>query len=201
MSIEGILSAIRRETEAEVAAITAQSEAEAAARIRAAHEEAARIEEETARGRDAEASSEARRRVRRARLEADQVRRAAREAAFGEALDEVRRRLATLRNEPTYPDVLAALLAEARTALPDAKVARADPADAAVIMAILDGTADGPSPCLEIQPVLSTWGGVELTTDGGRRVVDTLESRLGRAEPHLRRVFAASVPFPERPDG
>lgn len=68
----------------------------------------------------------------------------------------MRRRLRALRDEPTYPGVLAALLAEARAALPDAKVIRIDPADTPSLEAILDGVADGASPCLEIEPVLST---------------------------------------------
>ena len=66
--------------------------------------------------------------------------------------------------------------------MPNACELHVDPLDAA-----LAGTV---APDLRIEPTLDTWGGVELASDDGRTIRDTLEERLANAELLLRQRFA-----------
>ena len=56
-----------------------------------------------------------------------------------------------------------------------ARVLRVDPRDADL--------AGGVAPGLRVDATLDTWGGVELASDDGRTVRNTLEERLANAEP------------------
>ena len=72
-----------------------------------------------------------------------------------------------------------ALLAESRAALPSARELRVDPRDADLALPLADG--------LGVESTLETWGGLELASDDGRTIRNTLEERLANAEPLLRR--------------
>jgi V/A-type H+/Na+-transporting ATPase subunit E len=61
-------------------------------------------------------------------------------------------------------------------------VLRIDPRDAD----LAGGVAQG----LRVEPTLDTWGGVELASNDGRTVRDTLEERLANAELLLRERLA-----------
>jgi vacuolar-type H+-ATPase subunit E/Vma4 len=49
-------------------------------------------------------------------------------------------------------------------------------------------------PRLTVEASLSTWGGVELWTEDGCRILNTIEARLEQAGPQLRQMFARLVP-------
>ena len=105
----------------------------------------------------------------------------------------VRAELAGLRATGAYPDLFRALLAEARAALPEAHELRVDRRDVELARPLAGG--------LRLDPTLETWGGVELVSDDGRTVRNTVEERLANAELLLRRRFAqrlatASVTVP-----
>ncbi len=102
--------------------------------------------------------------------------RAAREDAFASLLVGVGEALGALRSSDAYAAHFAALLAESRAALPDARGLRIDPRDQ-------DLAPAG-------EPALDTWGGLELAGDDGRTLRNTLEERLANAEPLLRRRFS-----------
>jgi hypothetical protein len=94
----------------------------------------------------------------------------------------VRAEFAGLRTTGAYPDLFRALVAEARAALPAARELRVDQRD----LELATPHAGG----LRLDPTLETWGGVELVSDDGRTVRNTVEERLANAELLLRRRFA-----------
>jgi vacuolar-type H+-ATPase subunit E/Vma4 len=114
-----------------------------------------------------------------ARLEALRQTRASQETIFAAAHSQLRERLREARSRPDYAALFAALLAEAQAALPGATVIRIDPLDAALAP--------------HAESTLDTWGGVELEAADGRIVRNTLEERLRRAEPELRRLAAHAL--------
>jgi len=183
MALEVILADISADADAQVDGLRAESvrhreEILAAARLRAA-EERERILAE--RRRDAEAVAE--RRVNRARLEADRRIRTGREALYVEAVRAAVARLDGLREGRDYRDLLAALLAEADAAGPpgDGRGAvHVDPRDAGLAGELAAGRP--------IVADLATRGGVEVDDGAGRRVRNTVETRLARADPLLRRL-------------
>jgi V/A-type H+/Na+-transporting ATPase subunit E len=87
-----------------------------------------------------------------------------------------------VRATASYPELFRTLLAESRAALPAARELRVDPRD----RDLAHTTADG----LRVDPTLKTWGGLELASDDGRTIRNTVEERLVNAEPLLRRRFA-----------
>ena len=95
---------------------------------------------------------------------------------------------ASVRHSPPYAPrtptrrCFAALLAESRAALPAARELRIDRRDADLARPLADG--------LGVELTLDTWGGLELASDDGRTLRNTLEERLANAEPLLRRRFA-----------
>ncbi len=189
MSLDAILDAIAAEADAETASLREEAarrreEIIATARRRVAEERERLVGE---RRRDAEVVAE--RVVNRARLDAERGIRAAREGLYAEAVEAAVSRLARLRDEPGYPDVLAALLAEADAAFPPGTagtVVHVDPRDAA-----LAGELAGGRPVLAD---LETAGGVDVDDGAGRRVRNTVETRLGRADGEIRRRALAVLP-------
>jgi len=176
MALADVLAAIRRDADEEAARILGEAREEAARIGRAADEEAVRLHGALLREAERERDERMRRAECAARLEARRREREAREAWYQEAVGRVRERLEAARRDPRYARWFAALREEAERALPDATVLRTDPMDAGLVHdAGLDAT-------------LATWGGVELAADDGRVVRNTLEERLRRAEPALRRL-------------
>jgi vacuolar-type H+-ATPase subunit E/Vma4 len=127
--------------------------------------------------------------LREGRVQAARVLRSARARAYDETLDAVRVRLAALRDDPSYPRVLAALVAECRSTLAEGHILRVDPRDEPLVR--------GVDHDLTVEHSLSTWGGCELDDGQGRVARNTLEQRLAVAEPELRRLLGAST---EQPD-
>jgi len=179
MALRNVLDTIRREADEEaerrrVHARTVVAEIEEQARAQAT---VWREEMEAAAAR--EAAESRRRLVNAARLEALRKTRAAQEAVYAAAHAQVREQLQRARDRPDYARLFTSLLAHAQTALTDAAVIRIDPRDAALAP--------------HAESTIDTWGGVELEAADGRMVRNTLEERLRRAEPELRRLAAHAL--------
>ena len=179
MSLENVLGTIRREAEDHVERHRAHAR-EAATEI----ERDARAQASAWRGEMESAAAQEGAGIRRqlvnaARLEALRKTRASQEEVFAAAHAQLREQLRSARSRPDYPRLFGALLAEAQAALPDAAVIRIDPRDAALAP--------------HAESTLDTWGGVELEAADGRIVRNTLEERLRRVLPELRRLAAHAL--------
>lgn len=189
MALDDLLSAMRAEAEAEITRLDDESRRQAAGILADAEREADGLVQDSRRRARIELEAESVRRRALARLAADRVRAAAREDLFAELMDELRRRLADVRAEEGYDRLLAELLRESRTALPGARRLLVDPRDAALAHRLAAELASA----LEVRPELTTSAGLDLETDDGRRVRNTVEARLQAAEPELRLCFAHAV--------
>lgn len=156
--------------------------------------DAERIAEETRSAAVAPAIRERARIFQRARLEALQITGNGREALVDAALDQTRGHLEGLRTDAAYPAVLRRLTQEALDELADSleKLGKArleaDPCDREQMESILSGLGLN----LEVSYCLNCWGGLIAKSQDGRVVViNTLEARLERAAPYLRRYLAA----------
>jgi len=190
MALSDLLAGLKAEAADEDARLTAETRAEvtridaaAQGEARILHEEALRVVEDELRG-------EAETRRARARLAAAATVRQAREEAFHEFLTAVRRRLEAVRESPSYPTVLRALLRESLRALPAAAVLRVDPRDERLAADLLGELGAE----LEIAATLETAGGVELARGEDRVVRNTVEERFANAEPALRLLFGRAQP-------
>jgi len=193
MALSDLLAGLKAEAAAEDARLDAETRAEATRIDRQAHDEARILKEEALRAVEDELREAAEARRVRARLDAAAAVRQAREDAFREFLAEVRRRLDAIRESPSYPSVLRALLHEGLAALPAAGLLRVDPRDeraAADLLAELGAE-------VEIAGSLETAGGVELARGEDRIVRNTVEERFANAEPALRLLFGRIEPAEE----
>jgi V/A-type H+-transporting ATPase subunit E len=193
MALSDLLAGLKAEAAAEDARFDAETRAEATRIAAAAQDEARMLQEQTLRVVEDELRREAETRRARARLAAAASLRQAHEEAFQAFLAEVRRRLDAIRESPSYPRVLGALLRESLTALPAAAVLRVDPRDermAADLLAELGAK-------LEIAGTLETAGGVELARGEDRVLRNTVEERFANAEPALRLLFGRTQPAEE----
>jgi len=193
MALSDLLAGLKAEAAAEDARLDVETRAEATRIAAAAHDEARVLQKQTLRVVGDELRREAETRRARARLAAAAALRQAREEAFQAFLAEVRQRLEAVRESPSYPRVLRALLRESLTALPAAAVLRVDPRDermAADLLAELGAK-------LEIAGTLETAGGVELARGEDRAVRNTVEERFANAEPALRLLFGRTQPVEE----
>lgn len=198
MALEDILAAISAEGERARAEIMKEAEAQrerilqqAEARAQEAIDHIRRLAEQRRQQERAQALYQA-------RLEAARRRNEAWEAAFRETLDEVRKELSRARERPDYDALLRALLEEALAEVDTPPVIHVDPADEALARALvaeLEGDA-------RLETDIRTWGGVQIDTADGRIAVrNTLEARLERAEPFLRRLLASIWGTPAPSDG
>lgn len=194
MSLEAILAAIRASGEKQVEEIEQRARDEAAAVLADAHREAQKARREAREQAVLPAYRERARIIHRARLDRLRTVGDAREAAIDAALERVRRSLAQLRADPGYPAILRRLvkqaLSELQGSLEDITRARleVDPRDEELMERILREL--DLSLCVTYR--LDCWGGLIARSEDGRIVViNTLESRLERASPFLRRYLAA----------
>jgi len=194
MSLEAILAAIQASGEVEAARLRAEAEARARRILDEAELKAATAREEARRAALRPAAGERARRLHQAKLEALRRVGEVRTRLVDAALAETRQRLACLRTDPKYLLILRRLIEEAMGALGEEErhsspaVVEADPRDEASIRRILAEL----SLDLSIELSLNVWGGVVARSGDGRIVVtNTLEARLERATPFLRRHLAA----------
>ncbi len=189
MALADILEAIRSEADQEQQRIRRRGEEKIEATLTRAAARAAEREEQLSASRDEEAADAARAIRNRAHLHVERAVRAAREEAYAGVIQAVYGRLDSIRTTAGYDQIFAALLAECRSVLPDATVLFVDDADA--------GMAETVAPGMTVQAGLTTRGGMIVETGDGRRVINTLEERMDRAGPLLRREFAELAGFEE----
>jgi V/A-type H+-transporting ATPase subunit E len=182
MALDDLLRAIESDAAAERARAERETASQATAIVQRARQQAGELEAELSATPEAEARAEAETARALARLEASGAVRAAQEEAFASLLTRIRAELAALRDTGLYPELFRALLAESRAALPAARRLRVDRRDLDLATPLAGG--------LQVDPALDTWGGVELGSDDGRIVRNTVEERLANAELVLRRRFA-----------
>jgi vacuolar-type H+-ATPase subunit E/Vma4 len=191
MALDDLLQAIEADAAAERARADRETASEATAIVQRARGQASELEAELSATPEAEARAEADAARALARLDASGAVRLAQEEAFSSLVTGIRAELAALRETSGYPELFRALLAESRAALPAARRLRVDRRDLDLATPLVDG--------LHVDPALDTWGGVELASDDGRIVRNTVEERLANAELLLRRRFArwlATAPEP-----
>jgi vacuolar-type H+-ATPase subunit E/Vma4 len=185
MALDDLLRAIQADADADRARAADDAAAAAADVIERARRDANALETELADAGVAQGHAAAARERALARLDAAASIRSARENAFVSLVSGIRAELAAVRDTPAYPELFHALVAESRAALPSAVVLRVDPRD----VDLASGVAYG----IRVEPTLDSWGGVELASDDGRTVRNTLEERLANAELLLRQRLAQGL--------
>jgi vacuolar-type H+-ATPase subunit E/Vma4 len=194
MSLEAILAEIEAAGEAEVVHLRQATQARARQILVEAERAAATKREAARRVALAPAAGERARRLHAAKLEALRVLGEVRNRLIETTLAEARLRLSTLRADPGYPVVLRHLVEEAIGVLGDEGangnhcLLEADARDEKLLRRILAELGlDRP-----LTPALTGWGGLIARSEDGKVVaVNTLEARLERATPFLRRELAA----------
>ncbi len=200
MSLHAILEAIRQAGDSAVSEIENRAYAQAREILINAQLEAERIKEQACEEVLAPATHERARIIHRARLEAMQIVGEVRKELVDTALEQVRSWLMNLRKDACYPEVLRQLVLEALAELSDIEQAErlvqpdeqicleADPKDRALIENLLQNLGLS----LPVSYCLNCWGGVNAKGENGRIVViNTLEARLAKGIPYLRRCLAA----------
>jgi len=189
MALAELLAALETEAATEAARVDDEAATEARQIVEAARAEAHAIEERTARSAADSLERELAQRGAAARLAAARLLREAREESFRTLLAQVRERVRTLRDDGAYPDVLRTALRESVAALPDATTLRVDPRDERLAAELVDSLGVN----LTVVPTLEAAGGVELLSDSGRSVRNTLDERLANAQPALRLLFGDAL--------
>lgn len=201
MSLQAVLDAIRESGAAQVRAIEADAQTQAHEILHAAQTEAIHLREDARLSALAPAARDQFRVAQQAQHQALQIVVGAHEALVDTAIQRTRERLATLRSDPVYPAILSRLvdeaLADLRQSLTDDSpiCLEADPRDRALLEPMVRD-AD-----LDVRYTLNAWGGVIASSSDGRiTVFNTLESRLERAMPYLRRCLAAQFSAAGQPE-
>jgi vacuolar-type H+-ATPase subunit E/Vma4 len=194
MSLEAILEAIHTYGKAQVDEIEERAYCQAHEVLVNARLEADRQEEQAYVTAVAPAVKERARILHRARLEALQITGSAREKLVDAAMDQTRGHLTGMRTDNAYAALLRRLtqeaLAELEEILRDVNEVHleADPRDRALLERILSDLGLR----LDVSFHLKCWGGlIARSQDGQVVIVNTLEARLERATPYLRRYLAA----------
>lgn len=192
MSLQAILAAIRASGEAKVKEIEAAAQEELAQH----RAEVQRLRQESNKAVSAPGAAERARIMSRARLKAQRILSEAREDLIDDAIDQARKHLASIRNDPVYPDILRQLTKEALAnlegSLGEAEKPQlgADPRDHELLESILSNMGLD----LPVSGELDCWGGIIAKSDDSHViVVNTLEGRLTRAMPYLRRCLGALI--------
>lgn len=196
MSLEAILAEIEASGEAEVVSLRAEAEARARQVLAGAEREASARREAARRTALLPVPGERARLLHHAKLEALRAVGEVRDRLVETALAETRRRLASLRADPDYPLILRRLTEEAIRVFGDEALGTGDspswleaaPRDEALLRRILYALGLD----VAVKPSLDGWGGLVARSGDGRIVAtNTLEARLERATPFLRRDLAA----------
>lgn len=200
MGLHAVLEVIRAGARSRVEQLEAQSYAQAGEILANARLEAEGIRDRTCETVAEQGVKERARILHRARLEALQIEGEVRDGLVDSALEQASGRLASLRSTPSYAEVLRRLLVEALDELQispvdegknhasDAGWLEGDPRD----RDLLSGLMDEMDLDLPVRYCLNCWGGVNLSSEDGRRVViNTLDARFEKALPYLRRSLAA----------
>lgn len=199
MSLQAVLDAIRESGAAQIRAIEADAQAQAREILDAAQTEAVHLREDARLATFAPASRDGIHAAQQAQYQALQTVVGVREALVDAAIQRTQEQVATLRSDPAYPAILCRLVNEALTdlqqSLSDDSPIRleADPRDRMRLGPVVQAFG------LDVRYTLNSWGGVIASSDDGRiTVFNTLESRLERAMPYLRRCLAAQFNLAEQ---
>ncbi|MEJ2708282.1 MAG: V-type ATP synthase subunit E family protein [Anaerolineales bacterium] len=197
MSLHAILQTIRDSGKVKVREIEARAYAQTREIMTNARLEAESIRERACAETVEPAIRERARLIQRARMEALQTVGEARETLVDASMEQCRGRLAGVRAESTYPQVFRQLIQETLTELERSQIEQqsaktacleADPRDQKVLERLLDEM----DLRLEVNYSLECWGGLIARSEDSRvAVINTLEARLDRATPYLRRYLAA----------
>lgn len=197
MSLDIILQAIRNTGKAKTQELESRACIQAREIMANASLEAEAIREQACAATMEPASRERARLIQKTRLDALQTVGEVREELVDTALEECRRRLEYFRADPMYPQVLRKLLQETmletETCLAVSETGGkacldVDPRDRDMVKGLIAELGLS----LTVNYTLSCWGGLVATSEDGRvAVINTLESRLERATPFLRRSLAA----------
>jgi vacuolar-type H+-ATPase subunit E/Vma4 len=194
VSLQAILKAIRASGESQVSEIEMHAYTQAQEILVDARLEAQQEKEDAFVAASAPAYRERSRTIHRARLEALRITGSVRESLVDAAIEQARGRLQGSRLDTIYPNVLRRLtqtaLAELNGSLegPDKARLSADPRDRTWLASILQDLGLN----LQVSYDLDCWGGLIARSEDGRVVViNTLEARLERAIPYLRRTLSA----------
>lgn len=194
MSLQAILEAIRSSGAARVDEIENRAYIQASQILTDARLEAEQVKTDARAAASAPANRERARIVQQARLGAMQIFGDAREELVDSALDQIHGRLASIRTDMAYPAILKQCVQEALAELGDSlgemgqAQLEADPRD----MKILDSILQEMGLNLPVKYQMECWGGLIAKSKDDRIVViNTLEARLERATPYLRRYLAA----------
>lgn len=193
MSLRAIVDAIRSSGQAQVHAVEAHTRAQVQEILAQAQVEAQQLRDEAYAAAATPATVERARILQQARLDALQILDDAREMLVDTVLCRTRERLTNTRADAAYRDTLVQLTREAIAALKGSPHAtdgirlEVDPRDQHLLESVIDdlalaaSTCDGPN----------CWGGLIAKSADGRVIVsNTLEDRLERATPYLRRCLA-----------
>jgi V/A-type H+-transporting ATPase subunit E len=198
MTLQAVLDAIQAAGEQQVREIEADASAQANTLMLQASADAQRLRENARRSALAPASRECLRIRQQAQFDALRLVTETREGLIDAVLGRARARLAEMRSHPGYPTLLSRLIQEALDDLSrsleerEGIVLEADPRDRVIVQRLL---AELP-PDLRMSYPLTCWGGVIARSADGRIVVtNTLETRLERAMPHLRRYLASQLAY------
>lgn len=194
MSLDAILKTIHESGQARVREIEARARDDIAHIMAEAEREAESMQQQA---RDAAChalTADRARIIHLARLEAMRIIGHAEQTVVEQALDRAKAVLAETRTMPDYPQLLRVLVEEALDALQGSLQQNeqvhlyADPRDRARLESLLGDMRHN----IQAHYELETWGGVRVSNDDQRVVVDnTLEARLSFATPTLQRTLPA----------
>jgi vacuolar-type H+-ATPase subunit E/Vma4 len=181
MALRDLLAAIEAEAAADISRLRTERHREAAAIIEDAGRRAAELKRSAVAAAEQAEQEADERRLAAARHAVAGRLREAQEAAYQQIARDVRAGVLAARERDDYPVILAALLHEARSALPAGSNVQVAPADKLLIRRMLRD-----EPRLRVTVTLLNTGGVEVTDGAGAVARNTLEDRLAAAEPKLR---------------
>jgi len=203
MSLQTILDVIRTSGEAKLREVETRADIQVREILANAEAEAQKAREEAYAKAAAPADRERARILHRAHLERLRMLGNVREELVTATLDQTRGRLATARNEYFYPAVLRKLVEETLAefdspAQEEGQIQlQVDPRDQAILSRILSDMGL----TLPVHYDVTCWGGLTAQSkDGKIVVVNTLEARLERVLPYLRRFLAAGYEEEKDPE-
>jgi vacuolar-type H+-ATPase subunit E/Vma4 len=181
MALRDLLAAIEAEAADDIGRLRTERYREAAAIVSEAERRSAELEQSAVAAAEEAEREAGERRLTTARQAIAGRLREAQEAQYQQIARDVRARVLAPREREDYPAILAALLHEARSALPAASNVHVAQADERLARRLLQA-----EPRLRVTVTLADTGGVTLTDGAGTTVRNTMEDRLAAAEPELR---------------
>jgi vacuolar-type H+-ATPase subunit E/Vma4 len=181
MALRDLLAAIEAEAAADISRLRAERHREATAIINDAERRSVELERAAVSAAEQGERETGERRLMTAGQQIAGRLREVREAAYQQIALDVRASVLAARERADYPVILAALLHEARAALPAASNVQVAPSDEPLVRRLLCD-----EPRMRVTFTLPDTGGVAVTDGAGAVARNTPEDRLAAAEPELR---------------